>query len=83
MDEYKYVVCDEFHYFMSDSAFNTTTDMSYEFISKLDCVRIFMSATCKGMIEFLRCNIDINVKSYSLPIKFKFIKKINFTKYRT
>lgn len=76
--EYKYVVCDEFHYMIGDSAFNSTTDMSFNFISKLNCVRIFMSATCDGMLDFLNDNIEGNIKSYSIPIKFNFIKRINF-----
>ena len=32
LSEYKYIVCDEFHYFMSDASFSKTTDMSFDLI---------------------------------------------------
>ncbi|MDD3417473.1 MAG: DEAD/DEAH box helicase family protein [Lachnospiraceae bacterium] len=44
MSQYKYIVCDEFHYFIGDASFNKTTDISFENIMKqTHATRIFMS----------------------------------------
>lgn len=53
LSPYNYVVCDECHYFYSDSNFNTNTELSfdcirYEFDSK---VQIYMSATMDRLKE--------------------------------
>ncbi|WP_297633548.1 DEAD/DEAH box helicase family protein [uncultured Clostridium sp.] len=46
LQQYDYIVCDEFHYFMQDAAFSTTTDISLDrILGQTDKVRIFMSAT--------------------------------------
>lgn len=44
-EEYDYIVCDEFHYFISDSAFNFNTDVSFDSILNAKATKIFMSAT--------------------------------------
>ena len=50
-----YIVCDECHYFYSDSDFNTSTELSYEYLTRFDkSVYIFMSAT----MENVQCKID-------------------------
>ncbi len=47
--DYDYVVCDECHYFFTDSNYNTNTALSYRWIQECFShkVRIFMSATIK------------------------------------
>lgn len=66
---FKYIVCDESHYFTSDSTFNDYSDESLKAILNLkNHVRIFMSAT--GSILFSHIN-----ESYSSVIK-KSVNKI-------
>ena len=42
---YDYIVCDEFHYFLSDAEFNQYTDLSLYEILETYATKIFMSAT--------------------------------------
>ena len=71
LSQYKYIVCDEFHYFMSDARFNHTTDMSLNIILKQSkSIKIFMSATA----DLVRCyTID-----YSVPTSHRHIRSLNF-----
>jgi hypothetical protein len=78
-DEYKYIICDEFHYFMSDAAFNKSTDMSLNAIlNQNNKVRIFMSATGDHMAKYIRDYKKLETINYELPINFRFIKKLTF-----
>ncbi|WP_129598455.1 DNA helicase [Anaerophilus nitritogenes] len=77
--EYKYIVCDEFHYFMSDAAYNKTTDISLNLIlTQDDKVKIFMSATGDYMKGYINEIKKIKTIDYELPIKFDFIKNLTF-----
>ncbi|RHR27110.1 hypothetical protein DWX43_14850 [Clostridium sp. AF19-22AC] len=53
MDKFSCVVCDECHYFYSDSNFNTATELSYLYIRKLfeNKIRIYISATSEKILE--------------------------------
>ena len=53
--KYDLVICDECHYFLSDSTFNTNTIVSYSAIQRLfrDKIRIFMSATIERIKEVI------------------------------
>jgi len=54
LDEYNYIVCDEFHYFMGDASFSKTTDISLDLIlSQIFATRIFMSATGDHMKTYI------------------------------
>ncbi|WP_339145429.1 DEAD/DEAH box helicase family protein [Sutcliffiella sp. BMC8] len=76
---YQYIVCDEFHYFMSDASFNKTTDMSLTAILKQkDKIRIFMSATGDYMERYISGYKKLETKGYDIPIKFNFIKDLRF-----
>ncbi|MDN4493360.1 DEAD/DEAH box helicase family protein [Ureibacillus aquaedulcis] len=64
---FDYIVCDEAHYFVSDSAFNTKTELSFNYLNEnTDAVKIFMTATSDGL--------------FYLPWKNKFevLKEANF-----
>ncbi|MBU3173701.1 DEAD/DEAH box helicase family protein [Clostridium estertheticum] len=76
---YDYIVCDEFHYFMSDAAYNKTTDISLNIIlSQSGAIRVFMSATGEYMKLYIN-NIEKKVTiDYLLPIDFDFIEKLSF-----
>nr|WP_214480987.1 helicase-related protein [Bacillus sp. SM2101] len=77
--EYDYIICDEFHYFMSDAGFNKTTDMSLNAIlSQNNHIRIFMSATGDYMEKYIINYKELETISYELPINFKFIEELTF-----
>lgn len=54
--QYKYVVCDECHYFLTDSNYNANTAISFRFIQEMffDKIRIFMSATMGDIREYIK-----------------------------
>lgn len=79
LGDYKYIVSDEFHYFMSDANFNKYTDISLEKILSQDkAIKIFMSATGKYMEGYLKNYRGMEVKHYPLPINFDFIRSLTF-----
>lgn len=52
---YKYIVCDECHYFTDDSGFNHNSDISFNAIMKLENkVKVFMSATGTSLFNFIK-----------------------------
>lgn len=55
-EKYSCVICDEAHYFMADSNYNTNTILSYEYIDMAFCskLRIFMSATISQVQEVIK-----------------------------
>lgn len=47
---YDYIVCDEAHYFVSDSSFNTKTELSFNLLNNNNkAIKIFMTATPEGL----------------------------------
>ncbi|MBE5877861.1 MAG: DEAD/DEAH box helicase [Lachnospiraceae bacterium] len=61
--QYRYIVCDEVHYFISDSMFNTNTIKSYKYIQSYyqRATVIFMSATMdivKSSIKVIETGYD-------------------------
>ncbi len=56
--EYDCVVCDEAHYFLTDSTYNTNTIFSFEWIQEFfqDKVCIFMSATIDELKSYMEKN---------------------------
>lgn len=76
---YDYIVCDEFHYFLSDSKFNENTGISLELIlGQANAVKIFMSATGEKMKRYIKEYMKLETKDYKLPIKYDFIRKLEF-----
>jgi len=59
-NKYNYVVCDEAHYFMMDSNYNTNTILSYKFINICfwNKLRIYMSATIENIEEVICQDIE-------------------------
>ena len=78
LNEYKYIVCDEFHYFLSDATFNKTTDLSLNNILEQKAIKIFMSATAGSIEGYLTKFKNIDLIKYELPINFDFINKLCF-----
>jgi hypothetical protein len=78
-DIYDYVISDEFHYYMSDAAFNITTDISFNaIIGQTNVVKIFMSATSGAMKTYINNRKGIPTIDYEIPIKYNFIQKLKF-----
>lgn len=81
LGHYDYIVADEFHYFMSDAAFNMYTDLSLDVIlGHSRAVRIFMSATGDYMKHYLSDmkHKGLTTIDYELPIDFSFIRRLEF-----
>lgn len=79
LSKYQYIVCDEFHYFMSDASFNKITDISLNLIlSQSNAVKIFMSATGDYMKKYLNNIKKIDTVDYILPIAHENIKQLTF-----
>ena len=86
--KYDCVVCDECHYFLTDSNYNTDTGLSFRWIQDCfaDKIRIFMSATIrdiklyiKGYDESRICNGK--VQKYWFP-DFKSVEKVDVIRER-
>jgi len=79
LKDYRYIVCDEFHYFMSDAAFSISTDISLSLISKQpSATKIFMSATGDHMKKYLKEFEKIKTIDYEMPISYDFIEELSF-----
>lgn len=83
LSQYKFVVCDEFHYFFNDSSFNNKTAISFNLImSNTESVHVFMSATGDHMTRYMRKYIKDNgleeAIEYEIPFDFSFIRQLTF-----
>ncbi|NFV48376.1 DNA helicase [Clostridium botulinum] len=79
LSKYEYIVCDEFHYFLSDSIFNKKTDISFNIILKnTTAIKIFMSATADKIKTYMNTIENIKLKQYELPISYDFIEDLSF-----
>ena len=58
---FTFVVYDECHYFFCDAAFNTLTELSYDFLRNTycQCVQIFLSATMDNIFPILQKRKEI------------------------
>jgi len=74
-----YIICDECHYFITDS-WNNLTDISYEYIlNHQQAIKIYMSATGFYIFEELEKQLqNKEIINYYLPNDFSYIEKINF-----
>ena len=62
LKQHQVVVCDETHYFLSDSLFNANTDLSFNWINITysDRVRVFLSATIYDVRKLLDSEADLD-----------------------
>ncbi|QHI72675.1 DEAD/DEAH box helicase family protein [Aminipila terrae] len=78
-NEYQYIVCDEFHYFLSDSCFNQRTEVSLERILNVEnATKIFLSATSKNMKEYISGVLGIETINYKFEYDYSFINQLTF-----
>ena len=76
---YKYIVCDEFHYFVSDTNFNKTTDISFtEIMRQRQCIKLFMSATGEKVEYYLSRRNRKNICQYSLSSNYSYVQQLTF-----
>ena len=69
LSKYDCVVCDECHYFLADSNYNTNTSMSFHWIQTAfqNKLSIFMSATCDEILSYIqKSNLYIPEAGYTL-----------------
>lgn len=80
LTEYKYIVCDEYHYFSNDSSFNKFTDVALNALlaNQKDSILILMSATNGFINSYLEDDLKVQIKHYTIPISYDFIKSIEF-----
>ena len=83
LSQYKYIVCDEFHYFFNDSSFNNKTAISFNMImGNTESIHVFMSATGDHMARYMRKYIEDNglkkAIEYQTPFDFSFIRQLTF-----
>lgn len=73
-EKYGCVVCDEAHYFLMDSNFNTNTIWSYNFVKELfsSKIRIYMSATIEQIRDYIKednkNNCFLRTACYAIPL---------------
>lgn len=75
---YEYVICDEYHYFGNDSAFNRYTDISLNEIidGAANRIILFMSATNDFIKEYLSMNKAVEPKEYIVPSTYDYIRTL-------
>lgn len=77
--KYAYIVCDEFHYFISDANFNNTTDISFtEIMHQKNCVKIFMSATGEDVESYFAEHYRKRIIKYELKPDYSYVTKLTF-----
>lgn len=77
--EYEFIVCDEFHYFISDANFNKATDISFtEIMRQRNCIKIFMSATGEDVEHYLSDNYKQKVCKYELMPDYNYVSTLTF-----
>lgn len=76
--EWDVIICDECHYFISDSAFNKRTDISFDWVmGQKDTIRIFLSATGDGIDRHLS-EEKIAFDKITLPICNRQIRSLTY-----
>lgn len=75
---YKYVVCDEAHYFFSDAVFNSTTDISFErFMNNENAITLLLSATSAILLSYIKKFLSHRkLIDYNYGYDFNHVKKI-------
>lgn len=72
------IVADECHYFLSDSSFNSSTDIGFDWIMSQDkAIRIFMTATGDGIEEYFNDQL-IMFTQYRIDGNYNRVRNLNF-----
>ncbi|MFC5603157.1 hypothetical protein [Sporosarcina koreensis] len=79
LSAYKYVVCDESHYFLGDSQFNDYTDMSLTHVlSATNTITLLLSATGETILSYIeKFYKERKIIRYSVEHDYSYIQKIS------
>lgn len=81
LSTFRYIAADEFHYQLTDPAFNEETDTSYTLLEALVKRRpvIYMSATARAFFDHWReCGDVAQENYYYIPADYSYVKKVMF-----
>lgn len=75
MEHYDYIVCDEFHYVLTDAMFNIYTDLVYKWIlNQTTSTKIFMSGTGKSIFNKLKSDGIVKEEFiYKIPYDYSYV----------
>lgn len=72
---YSVIVCDESHYFTSDSSFNSATEESWRAISSSPAIVVYMTGTPAGL-QILAANAGMALRTYTMPARTDHIRAV-------
>ena len=74
INNYNYIVCDEFHYVLTDALFNIYTDLTYDWLkSRKNSIKIFMSGTGGNIFNKLIEDKLVNDDNiYKIPYDYSY-----------
>ena len=76
---YDYVICDEAHYFVSDSTFNASAEESWRTISASPAIVVYMTGTPAGL-RHLAANCGMALRTYTMPARTDHIRAIKVSR---
>ena len=76
---FSYIICDEAHYFTSDSSFNPSTEESWRAISASPAIVVFMTGTPAGL-QILSANAGMSLRTYTMPARTDHIRAVKVSK---
>jgi len=78
IDDYDFIVCDEYHYLFSDT-FNFCTDISLDYIlGQSSSIKILLSATSIVPIKYLEEVKHLDLIKYEIEPDYSYIEKLYF-----
>jgi len=78
IDDYDYIVCDEYHYLFNDT-FNFCTDISLDYIlGQSSSIKILLSATSTVPIKYLEEVKNLELIKYEIEPDYSYIEKLYF-----
>lgn len=83
LQEFDVIVCDEVHYWISDSAFTKLTELSYNAVLRqTDALKIMMTATADDIISYLKKD-NVPVRLYQKDMVYSGASRISFFSERS
>lgn len=76
---FSYIICDEAHYFTSDSSFNASTEESWRAISRSPAIVVYMTGTPAGL-QILSANAGMVLRTYTMPARTDHIRAVKVSR---
>lgn len=76
---FSYIICDEAHYFTSDSSFNSATEESWRAISASPAIVVYMTGTPAGL-QILAANAGMTLRTYTMPARTDHIRAVKISR---